>query len=330
MYSEPRKIVFTGLVVGAVAIGAYVSQSGEGWLSADELGLTRGDESTRSARGHIMNGTVTSGSVAARGDSATTRAGRLQAARNSLLRHDVASARAQLNAVRPAHNDDPQVIELHEQVWEQADTQQHAVAAPVDQTPQPVMTPARTSSSAPLKSAPSRDSHFATHERSNRAASYAKNRGTVEPVAVSTGSYDASRGSGSAGDASLLPGQTGDAQAAMKEMERAPKALATPTAPIAPAAPDAPPPMQPSAQTVPTPPSNPPAALTAQTVLPPPVIQPTPSGGTSSTADGGPKTRAQVRAEIARARQDGSLPAFGNPNPAGPGGAPSMTGAPRP
>jgi hypothetical protein len=34
-----------------------------------------------------------------------------------------------------------------------------------------------------------------------------------------------------------------------------------------------------------------------------------------------PKTRAQVRAELERARTDGSLPRFGNPDPAGPGGS---------
>jgi len=39
----------------------------------------------------------------------------------------------------------------------------------------------------------------------------------------------------------------------------------------------------------------------------------------------GPKTRAQVRAELDRARMDGSLPRFGNPDPAGPGGVPSST-----
>jgi hypothetical protein len=39
-----------------------------------------------------------------------------------------------------------------------------------------------------------------------------------------------------------------------------------------------------------------------------------------------PKTRDEVRAELARARGDGSLPRFGNPDPYGPGGVP---GGPR-
>jgi hypothetical protein len=37
-----------------------------------------------------------------------------------------------------------------------------------------------------------------------------------------------------------------------------------------------------------------------------------------------PKTRAEVVAELARARKDGSLPAFGNPNQ-GPGGTPGQS-----
>ena len=33
----------------------------------------------------------------------------------------------------------------------------------------------------------------------------------------------------------------------------------------------------------------------------------------------GPLTRAQVRADLARARADGTIPPFGNPDPYGPG-----------
>ena len=68
-----------------------------------------------------------------------------------------------------------------------------------------------------------------------------------------------------------------------------------------------------------------------QAALPsPPLVQATSSGGTGIKTSDGPKTRSQVRAEIVRARENGGLPAFGNPDPAGPGGAPSLTGAPRP
>jgi hypothetical protein len=62
----------------------------------------------------------------------------------------------------------------------------------------------------------------------------------------------------------------------------------------------------------------------------PPLVQTMPPAGVLPKLDDGPKSRAQVRAEIVRARADGSLPAFGNPDPAGPAGAPSLLGAPRP
>jgi Domain of unknown function (DUF4148) len=38
-----------------------------------------------------------------------------------------------------------------------------------------------------------------------------------------------------------------------------------------------------------------------------------------------PKTRAQVRAELAEARTDGTISRFGNPDPYGPGGTPNFT-----
>jgi hypothetical protein len=55
----------------------------------------------------------------------------------------------------------------------------------------------------------------------------------------------------------------------------------------------------------------------------PPPAQPVAPKPFSVLSAQGPKTRAQVRAELERARADGSLPRYGNPNPAGPGGVPS-------
>jgi hypothetical protein len=41
---------------------------------------------------------------------------------------------------------------------------------------------------------------------------------------------------------------------------------------------------------------------------------------TQATSGNAPKTRAEVRAELERARENGTLPAFGNPQPTGPAG----------
>ncbi|OTP79355.1 DUF4148 domain-containing protein [Caballeronia sordidicola] len=54
-------------------------------------------------------------------------------------------------------------------------------------------------------------------------------------------------------------------------------------------------------------------------------IQAVPSNSMATVPDHGSKTRAQVRSELAHARADGSLPRFGNPDPAGPGGLPGST-----
>ena len=45
----------------------------------------------------------------------------------------------------------------------------------------------------------------------------------------------------------------------------------------------------------------------------------------AATSNQGPKTREQVRAELAHARMDGTISRFGNPDPYGPGGTPNFT-----
>ncbi len=60
----------------------------------------------------------------------------------------------------------------------------------------------------------------------------------------------------------------------------------------------------------------------AQTVQP---VQGMDANSTQAAANQGPKTREQVRAELARARMDGTIPRFGNPDPYGPGGTPNFT-----
>jgi hypothetical protein len=60
----------------------------------------------------------------------------------------------------------------------------------------------------------------------------------------------------------------------------------------------------------------------AQTVQP---VQAMDANSMQATANQGPKTREQVRAELARARMDGTIPRFGNPDPYGPGGTPNFT-----
>jgi len=60
----------------------------------------------------------------------------------------------------------------------------------------------------------------------------------------------------------------------------------------------------------------------AQTVQP---VQTMDANSKPAASNQGPKTREQVRAELARARMDGTIPRFGNPDPYGPGGTPNFT-----
>lgn len=334
MYSEPGKVVFTGLVIGAVAIGAYayVSQSEGDWSPTDELGLARRGAPAHSARGAIMSGKVTSGTVKSRSDSAATTTERLQAARNSLLRDDVAAARAQLNAIRAARQNDDQVVELKRQVQEQADKEQRALAASqVAETARPVEKAARASPSAPVKSAHSRENRLAARQHANRASSYAKNQGAAGTATTLAGGYSAQSGSVSAASALPRVSQQASTPPVMNVVENTAVTLNAPVAPVVPIAPHGSAPLQQPQETGQSALSKPQTEQTAQATASPPLVQTMPfGGGVLPKLDSGPKSRAQVRAEIVRAREDGSLPAFGNPDPAGPGGAPSLTGAPRP
>ena len=57
-------------------------------------------------------------------------------------------------------------------------------------------------------------------------------------------------------------------------------------------------------------------------------VQSSQSTSTQAVSTQGPKTRAQVRAELAQARADGTISRFGNPDPYGPVGTPNFNSRP--
>ncbi|PRY08705.1 DUF4148 domain-containing protein [Paraburkholderia sp. BL25I1N1] len=327
MYSEPRKIVLAGLVVSAVAIAAYVSQAGKPWQSTDEFGAARGESPAYRTRGDTISGAVISGPATARNDSSGVPAGGLQAARNSLQRNDLAAAQAQLDAVRSAHQDDDQVRALQKEVQARADNEQRAVNAPrVEKAPKPAAKPVRMFSSS-AKHGRSRESRAAVREQTNpeanRETSYAKNQAALDSLVARVDSHSAPDARTPANGEPAVARQPSSVRAGPKAMQSASSVPGVVT-PLVQQVPQKPP-------VVSTVPTEPQAGLATQATLPsPPLVQAIPSAGTAAKTDDGPKTRSQVRAEIARARENGSLPAFGNPDPAGPGGAPSLTAAPRP
>lgn len=333
MHSEPRKIVLTGLVVSAVAIAAYVSHAAKPWLSTDEFDTARNEAPVHQTRGDTTSGAVTSGPAAARSDakSATgapdTTATSLQAARDSLQRNDLAGAQAQLDAARSAHQDDAQVRALQREVQARADNAQHALTVDrVEKTLQPASKPARTSSSS-IRHGRSRDSRVASREATHDASSRARSQAALDKLVAGLDSHSAPNSRAVVNVGPVGPPADGQPSTSAAALKAPPSAISAPVA--APALSIQPAPQVPL--DVPTAPARPQAELNAQTtVLSAPVVQSTSAGNAGLKTDGGPKTRAQVRAEIERARENGSLPAFGNPDPAGPGGAPSITGATRP
>jgi uncharacterized membrane-anchored protein YhcB (DUF1043 family) len=320
----------------AIGVGAYVSHSDEEWLPSDDLGVTHGGSTGASRQGNTMSGAVRSAPLDGRSDSAAARANSLKAARNSLLRDDVAAARAQLNAISAAHRDDQQVVELQKEIQARADHEQRAAAAQLEKTPEAEQKPAQSLSSAPAKSGHSRNMQQASREYSNRAPGYARNRRSGGAEAAKSGDAGAAGASGplpmTSESAYASPGMKvvrgPGAPAAVNSLPLPQQPMSSSDAQsVSPATSQAVPSVQ-AAQTAPSVPTTPQPEITAHAALPPPAAQTGVPGAPLLKPDG-PKTRAQVRAELARARENGSLPPFGNPDPAGPGGAPSLTIAPR-
>ncbi|WP_345816345.1 hypothetical protein AAGS40_19095 [Paraburkholderia sp. PREW-6R] len=320
-------------------------------MSTDELGSARDDPAAHETRADTMSGTVTPAPLAARNDAAGAAdaaavAGDLQAARESLQRNDLVAAQAQLNAVEPEHEDDSQVRALQREVEARANAAALDGSAPPRKPKQ-----ARTPSSTLTKSTRAHERHenrLASQQHSGHMASDAQRRHesqtvTVENSTGDSGSIVAQKPAGT----SNAPTQSVAPASALPAVPAAQVAAPVPAPPVVsqaahetvqPASQSA---SQPASQHATQPAAAPPALERAQQAAPQtlPTAQVAPrapltatasSTGTQISADSGPKTRAQVREEIVRARSDGSLPAFGNPDPAGPGGAPSMSLAPRP
>ncbi|MFL9868790.1 DUF4148 domain-containing protein [Paraburkholderia fungorum] len=318
MINESRKIVLTSVVVGVVGIAAYISQSDKNWLSPDEAGLERGNAWAHDTRGDTITGSVSAGPVVAPADSAAAIAGNLEAARRSLQRNDLVAAQAQLDAVRSAHRGDDRVLALQKEVAARVEQAPHAqAAAQVEKSTRQGGKPARSSSLFYGHTVRPHENHFATREHANRApSSYAKTRWGPETTVTTVGAGSVSSGTANG--------------AGVPAVGRASSSVAAEaTAAVVSTATGSPADLKPTQAVSATQPV-PQAELTAPAQSTPWGPQLAPAAGTPTNSESGAKTRAQVRAEIARARADGGLPAFGNPDPAGPGGAPSLTIAPRP
>ena len=293
MMSNPKRTFLAGLLLGALVIGASVMRSGEDKLSGARSGSERD--------GASISGELDNGPVDTRRSNPASASGHsddishiLQAIRDSLKRNDLASAKVLLGAVQTLHKDDSRALTLQKELQAREEKVDSVpLVVPLDNprnaaksTRSTTRLPARTGGSHE-RASPVRDHTISTTRRSR----------IMDAPQIQTPSN-----SGMDTDAARPTLGVGRTDSSSREV--APTVAAT---------------------IAPTVTSTPPRTATPPTeaVLPP--AQPVAPKLPPMQSAQGPKTRAQVRAELDRARMDGSLPRFGNPDPAGPGGVPSST-----
>lgn len=210
----------------------------------------------------------------------------LQAVHDSLQRGDLASAHVLLDAVLTMRSDEPQALLLKKELAaREAQARELRLATPVEQSAaQPLARAHASAKTTHVRPAASR--HVTDASERDQPAFDA-----TPPVEIRS---DSVKDNATASD------------------------HAVGTAPVQP-------PAQPepviasavqTAATVAEPAEQPPAPAATSTAQTHEPAAPSPAPGD------GPKTRAQVRDELSRARQNGTMSRFGNPDPYGPGGSP--------
>ncbi|MGF6779867.1 hypothetical protein [Paraburkholderia sp. GAS334] len=287
MISSQKSMFLAGLVLSALAITVSVLRSGKAELSASQSSFEHYGASTSGAVDEAPAPSVRSGPVSADNSADTDVAQVLQAVRDNLQRNDPVSAKQLLDAVHALHKDNKQVLALQRSLETRESKAKHA--APVAQTDWP---------ERKLESNRSASRSIVTASHSRESAAPVREHATsVERSAPATGASQVKMGLTDAAHVdAAIPASGGGERVA----------IALPAASTVADAPAASPVVE-RAQ---------PEVETAQVAQPDPV---------AADTDRGPKTRAQVRAELDRARTNGGLPRFGNPDPKGPGGAPSTT-----
>lgn len=213
----------------------------------------------------------------------------LQAVHDSLQRGDLASAHVLLDAVLTMRSDEPQALLLKKELdAREAQAREIRAATPDEQTA--AQPPARTHASVKTTRARPAVSRHVTDTLARD-----------QPAIDATPRVDIR--SGSATDNATASDHAADT--ASLQTHAQPETVVASTVRTAAAA----------AEPVEQPPAPAAAPSTAQIHEPP---APPPAAAPSD----GPKTRAQVRDELSRARTNGTMSRFGNPDPYGPGGSP--------
>lgn len=287
--NKATRLLLAGLIFSEIGIAAYITVSREDGLSRDAFTVER-DRAPPSESADISpHESFVSGLVSSDANFDSDIAQLLHAVQNSLQRNDLVSAKVLLDAVDPLHEGDEQVLTLKKMLRGREDQAAGAQAVARVDKPSELREPARPK----VRPFPRVD-----HVRGGSVA--ARERATE------TSRHFASE---SAPEIKDLPDESADNVAAGGGAD-----VDTPSS---------------SQQPTPTMASAPARSdLIGTTQLNASSMQAALINPRTIATDQGPKTRAQVRSELARARTDGTLPRFGNPDPAGPGGLPSSIASP--
>lgn len=312
--SSPKIAIVASLLMGGVLTIAALELRPDGnEASNDQPSVESRLRSVPATQdGTPPAGSQTTGSVNAAGESDTVVTQVLDAVQFCLDRNDLESAKVLLAAELALHKDDPRVQALQRQVQaREAGMASMPTAAPADNAapvPLPPLAAARPASRAEH----SRYAELPSNDHATSPSRYARTKYTPR-VEVATGVPQ--RVVASSAPAANVETAGTPATAAPAAVALSPSPPVTQTA-------AAPPPMSPPAAD-PAPVAQ--SVPIAQPAQPAPAAQTAPPATTVAQSGQGPKTRDEVRMELERARSNGDLPRFGNPDPAGPGGALSMT-----
>jgi hypothetical protein len=283
MVIHQKRLVFAGVFVVALAVTSYLPRLVQNALHHNQS-LSDGYDDSGSVDA-MPDRAPASGAVSMdpRGDNSPTRI--LQAVRDSLQRNDLQSAEVLLRAARALDINNPQAIALQHELDGRI-TQNMSAATSAKGT----VTPQRAESRSVIRTNRTANRTAQKHERSPHAPLQARDAADTH-ANVST--------------AIITPKST-------------PKStpLSTPINPVA-SPPEVIEKPNPDVEAV----RAAAASVTESAIASPPILQQTVRPAPAPVVESlqGPKSRAQVRAELERARTDGSLPRFGNPDPAGPG-----------
>jgi hypothetical protein len=328
---QPKMAILASLLVGALTIVVFASRPGPGGDAPDSSGFRHGDTSSAGAPDHPRPTALASGKVAAQNQSDAHVAQVLDAVRASLKRDDLASARVLLGALsaeQAIYRDDPRVMALHKEL--------QAREGGSGQAPGVESSSASAASSLPAASRSERiaSRYAAMNGHGHSAASRNRERiGSFPEYSASAHMQQTEAVTGSASTRGMPNPAQANPDMNLASLRaapvQAPVTAAAAVAGTASAVSSSAPSLSAQSGVLPAPPVSPvtPVSQNGQSVQGVAAVQSAQAVSTwtppSSNATQEPKTRAQVRMEVDQARSDGALPRFGNPDPAGPGGAPS-------